>query len=127
MDWMNRKITDCLFSDVRIRSDGTDMPLVIAEPRVCRCFKIGTGADPYKGKVEFEDYTTGGSIENVVFRNVSVTGEKGAFRGEIWVKGRSADESVRNVVFENVTRFGERVTAKSPDVLVENAENVTFR
>ena len=97
--------------------DGT-VETFVAEPRVCRCFRIGTGADPYKGKVEFEDYTTGGSIENVVFRNVSVTGEKGAFCGEIWVKGRNADEAVRNVVFENVTRFGETVLADSPAVTV---------
>lgn len=48
-----RKVSDLRFEDLRIRSNGTDMSLVIAEPRVARCLSPGSERDPYRGKARF--------------------------------------------------------------------------
>ena len=120
-------IRDFLFEDIRVHSDGHDNLLVLAEPRICGCFFPNGTGNPYDTTGYLDKYVTGGCLDGITFRNVAVTGEKGEYRGEIVVRGHSATETVRSIRFENVTRFGERVTAKSPDVLVENAENVTFR
>ena len=120
-------IRDFLFEDIRVQSDGHDNLLVLAEPRVCGCFFPNGTGNPYDTTSYLDKYVTGGSLDGITFRNVAVTGVRGDYRGEIVVRGHSKTETVRNIRFENVTRFGERVTAMSPDVLVENAENVVFR
>ena len=110
-----------------MHSDGHDNLLVLAESRITGCFFPNGTGNPYDTTSYLDKYVTGGSLDGITFRNVAVTGEKGEYRGEIVVRGRSATETVRNIRFENVTRFGELVTGKSPDVLVENADQVTFR
>ena len=112
------RISDLLFEDLRVRSNGTDMPLVIAEPRVTRCFFPGSEHDPYTGRAQFEYYKTGGSVENVTFRRMSVAGERGAFRGVVHAQGRSPTETVRGLRFEDCTRLGAPLTAQSPDVTI---------
>lgn len=120
------KISDVLFEDLHVRSDGTDMPLVIAEPRLTRCFRIGSGSDPYSGKVEREFYKTGGSVDGVTFRRMTVDGVKGAFHGIVHAKGRSPSEAVSNLRFVNCVRFGEPLTAKSPYVTVGEFSSAQF-
>ena len=112
------RISDVLFEDLRVRSDGTDMPLVIAEPRVTRCFKLGDGSDPYSGEMTFDEYTTGGSVDWAVFRRLTVVGERGAFRGIVHAAGRSPSESVRGLRFEDCARFDTPLTAQSPNVTI---------
>ena len=71
-------LSDCLFEDVRIRSDGIDMILVQAEPRVCG----GAGGVKYK---------QAGKLRACVFRNVSVAGDAPSPICDVVVKGRSAE------------------------------------
>lgn len=120
------KISDVRFEDLHVRSDGSDMPLVIAEPRLTWCSRIGPGYDPYSGKVEREFYKTGGSIDGVTFRRMTVDGEKGEFHGIVHAKGRSPTEAVSNLRFEDCTRFGEPLTAKSPHVTVGEFSSAQF-
>ena len=120
-------IRNFLFEDIRVHSDGHDNLLVLAEPRICSCFFKDATGNPYSTTGHIDKYTTGGCLDGITFRNVSVDGVKGDYRGEIVVRGHSAGETVRNISFESMSRFGERVRFASPDVLVENAENVIFR
>lgn len=120
------KISDVLFDGLRVRSDGTDMPLVIAEPRVTETFFTGTGANPYDGQAKFEKYTTGGSVDGVVFRNCSVEGRRGVFKGAVYLNGRSGREAVRNVRFVGCARFGEPISAQSSDVHVGRFAEAEF-
>ena len=110
-------LSDCRFEDIRIRSDGNDMILVQAEPRICG------GADGIK-------YTKAGKLTGCVFRNVSVTGTPEAGRRpvcDVVVKGRSAEENVEDVTFERVMRFGEVLDATAPQVQIGPfARNVQF-
>ena len=110
-------LSDCLFEDIRVRSDDCDMILVQAEPRVC------TGADGVR-------YPCAGRLRNCVFRNVSVS--SGSVAGgvcgcDVVVKGRSASEDVDGILFEGVTRFGTAMAANAPRVTVGPfARNIRF-
>ena len=53
-----------------------------------------------------------GSIRNVVFKNVSLTGEDGGYLIEL--AGADAAHDVRNVRFENVSLLGTRLTRDYP-------------
>ena len=119
------RISDVLFEDVRVRSDGTDMPLVIAEPRLTRCFEPGSG-DPCSGKANYECYTSGGCVEGVTFRRLAVDGERGAFRGVVHARGRSPSEYVAGLRFEDCTRFGAPLAASSPGVEVGEFAEARF-
>ena len=107
-------LSDCLFEDVRIRSDGIDMILVQAEPRVCG------GADGVR-------YKQAGRLRDCVFRNVSVTGDAPNPVCDVVVKGRSAEEDVEGVAFEGVTCFDKVLDATAPQVQIGPfARNVRF-
>ena len=107
-------LSDCLFEDVRIRSDGINMILVQAEPRVCG------GADGVK-------YKQAGKLRDCVFRNVSVAGDAPRPICDVVVKGRSAEEDVEGVTFDGVTRFGKTLDAAAPQVQIGPfARNVQF-
>ena len=69
---------------------------------------------------------TGGSIDGVTFRRMTVDGEKGEFHGIVHAKGRSPTEAVSNLRFEDCTRFGEPLTAKSPHVTVGEFSSAQF-
>lgn len=122
-------IENFLFEDIRVDSDGNDNLLVLVEPRVCGCFFPDGVGNPYETTSYIDKYTTGGSVNGVVFRNVSVNGVRGMWKGPIVVRGRGTEESVKNIVFENVSSFGERVTAASSQVVLGTnfVENVVFR
>jgi len=66
-----------------------------------------------------------GSIRNVRFRNVVVTGSPGSYRVEI--DGPDPQHNVRGVSFDALTILGSPLTAQSPQLQVgENAESIRF-
>lgn len=70
--------------------------------------------------------SSGGSVDGITFRNLTVVGEKGDFKGAVYLNGRSAQESVKNVRFGNCTNFGEPIRSDSPDVRVGEFAEVAF-
>ena len=114
-------IGDVLFENVRIHSDGDDLNLAIAHPRVTACSPGECGSE---GRTRVF-YKGGGSVSNVVFRNVSVTGTPGPWR--VVAEGLSDRECVRNVRFENVTVFGRRLEWGMPEIHIgPHAEGIAF-
>jgi hypothetical protein len=68
-----------------------------------------------------------GTIDNVVFRNIGITGTFGNGYGDIKVEGASPEHFVNNVKFENVSRNGACVNANSSSVTVlENTSDIRF-
>ena len=103
---------DMTFENIKVNLDGYDTHLVIANPRVL----------PW-GRPR---YTTGGSISNVVFRNISVSG-CGLSHCPSVLQGRNESETVSDIRFENVRIFGKTLTASSPDVRIgEFASGISF-
>jgi hypothetical protein len=112
-----------IFSDldvqgVRIRSDGNDVNLVIAESRPMRVPR-GDWANPFR-------YSRGGAIRDCRFADISVRGEKGGFVGGIHLLGRSAEESVSGMRFSGIEYFGETVASTSSCVHVGTFAAATF-
>ena len=94
---------------LHIRSNGKDMPLLIANPR-----------KSYYAK-------TFGRADGCKIKNVFVTGKKGKFRGEVWIAGRSPEHTIKNVSVENAVYFGKKKTADDKDVFVgEYTENINI-
>jgi hypothetical protein len=66
-----------------------------------------------------------GHVENIRFRNVSVTGKAGGYR--VQLSGADAAHAVRDVTFEKVEILGERLAAGSERLQVgEHVEGVRF-
>lgn len=66
-----------------------------------------------------------GHVRNIRFRNVSLTGNAGAYR--VQLSGADADHAVGKVTFENVEILGERLSAGSERLQVgEHVEGVQF-
>jgi hypothetical protein len=66
-----------------------------------------------------------GFIRHVIFRNVEITGEPGAYR--IQLEGADAEHDVREATFENVSVLGNKITRSSPALQVgPHAEGVRF-
>lgn len=66
-----------------------------------------------------------GHVQNILFRNVTLTGQAGAYR--VQLSGADADHAVRNVRFENVEILGERLAAGSDRLEVgEHVEGIGF-
>ena len=100
------------FENVHVNLDGYDTHLVIANPRIVRF------GDP--------PYSCGGSVSNVVFRNITADGDRKG-RCLTVLAGRSPSENVRNVKFENVRVFGKALSERAPDVEIGDfASEVTF-
>ena len=93
-------IEDISFENIHIRSNGTDMPLLIVNPRKVHCSK------------------TFGVARNCKMRNIVVEGKKGKFRGEVFVEGGDDSHLVSNISVSNATYFGEKKKADDKDVFV---------
>lgn len=66
-----------------------------------------------------------GHVQNIRFRNVTVTGKAGAYR--VQLSGADADHAVRDVTFENVEILGDRLAAGSERLQTgPHVENVRF-
>ncbi|MDD4786066.1 MAG: glycosyl hydrolase family 28 protein [Pirellulales bacterium] len=101
------------FENFRINADGGDIVLVLARPMVCA--------------VSGRKYTRAGRLSECVFKDISVTGRRENFRGEMRVVGYDEEHAVEDLTFENVVRFGEVATADSPDVTIgDHTRNIRF-
>ena len=102
-------ISDFEIDGLYIRSNGEDMPLLIAEPR-----KVYHDPDM-------------GCIENCTIKNVVVEGKKGNFRGEVWVRGKSQKYYAKDITVENAVYFGKKKTADDKDVFIGDfTENINI-
>ncbi len=130
------EIADCRFEDFTIHSQGTDMNMVVMHmfqsavvPSIYRTHLLpDRGNAKHLASWSKKRYKTYGNIRNITFRDLKVVGEKGNFRGEIYVAGRSATERVSHVSFENVTYFGERLSNAFPLLTVGKfADDITIK
>ena len=112
----NMLISDLLFEDIRVHADG---PIVFLKASSDICVGpaiLGLQPQNYSHVYAIADlskykYSAGGSLKNVVFRNISVHGDPSAFCGDIYIKGNSETENIGAIEFENVTFFGKPVNA----------------
>lgn len=102
------------FEDIRIHCNGDDMILVMAKLMLTSC-----------GDKKYETY---GSISDCSFKNISVIGTPGAFRGELFFQGFDTEHRVCNLSFENLSYFGQKVLGDSPAVTIKNfADGIVFK
>lgn len=88
---------DMNFENITVRSDGRDMPILIANPRT----------------TEYLKNTKPGLVKNCSFKNIKVIGKKGDFRGQIFLAGAGEDSKVSNMQFENIEYFSEKQNENS--------------
>ena len=94
---------------LHIRSNGGDMPLLIAQPRIVHCSK------------------TYGNAKGCTIKNVVVDGKKGAFRGEVFIDGRDDVHSIKDVNIENVKYFGKKLTPDYKHIFIGKfTENINL-
>ncbi|MFH6768823.1 glycosyl hydrolase family 28 protein [Gaetbulibacter aquiaggeris] len=68
-----------------------------------------------------------GKINNVHFKNISLTGEEKEGWYPIWVTGADPEHKVTNVTFENITWFNHKLDEQSPQVKIDNnTTNIHF-
>ena len=91
-------LSNVLFEDIRIYSDGTPCALISARSMVCG--------------VCGRSYTTAGSLTNVTFRNISVEGVgEDTFIGGVFFEGDSPERTVTDVTLEGIRLFDKRLSA----------------
>lgn len=93
-------IENCRFEDIRINAAYNDMILIEAK---C-CFTSG----PSIGW-DTEHYQQTGSARNIVFKNITVDGDKSVFKGEIVLEGYDEKHYIKNIQLENIVYFGEKI------------------
>ena len=94
----------CRFENVRVRSNGDQMIMLMAKPMSC---EYGDFKNPVPGR-----------LRDCTLKNFTVYGEKGAFGGELYVAGHSQESDVRNLEIIDFDYFGERIKRDSPCVVV---------
>lgn len=105
---------DCHFEDIRVRSNGEDMLMLMAKPM--RCI-YGAHKNPEPG-----------TLRNCSFKNIEVQGEQGDFHGLLYLRGESPEHNVSGLLFEHLTYFGRSVTQDSPCVQIgPHVADVVFR
>ena len=105
---------DCHFEDIRVRSNGEDILMLMAKPMRCS-YGIHKNPEP-------------GTLRNCSFKNIQVVGEQGRFRGLLYMLGDSPKHSVSRLLFENLTYFGRPVTQDSACVQIgPHVADVVFR
>lgn len=109
------RMSDFSFERFRVHSDGDDVTVLIANPRICFHH---VGEAYYKKESKTVQYTRGGRIENVTFDRCEVIGRKGAFEGEIFLEGRASEEPVRNFIFRDCRYFGKILSEGDPQVKI---------
>ena len=99
------------FDGMEIRSNGGDMIMLMAQPRV----------------VKYAGMKIPGSIENCSIKNVEIYGKKGKFKGMFYIEGRGEAYSVKNLEISNLTKFGEKATSQTQKHFIGNfTENIKF-
>jgi len=105
-------MTNMYFDGIDIRSNGEDMPVVIANPRI----------------VDYKDTKTAGNIADCLVKNVTVHGKKGDFKGLIYVLGKDSTHNVKNLTIENFTYFGEKIKQDCKSVFIGDfSENIVVK
>jgi hypothetical protein len=105
---------DCHFENIRVRSNGEDILMLMAKPMRCS-YGIYKNPEP-------------GVLRNCSFVNIQVVGEQSSFRGLLYMLGDSPKHSVSGLLFENLTYFGRPVTQDSPCVQIgPHVADVGFR
>ena len=68
-----------------------------------------------------------GTIKNIDFKNILLTGEEKEGWYPIWIIGADAEHMVSDVTFENITWFNHLLHENSPQVkFEENTKNIRF-
>ena len=110
----NMVMEDCHFENIRVRSSGEDILMLMAKPMRC---SYGPHKDPEPG-----------TLRNCSFKSIEVHGEQGGFRGLLYLLGDSQKHGVSGLLFEHVTYFGQPVTQDSSCVQIgPHVAEVTFR
>jgi len=105
---------DCHFENIRVRSSGDDILMLMAKPMSCH-YGVHKNPEP-------------GTLRNCTFKDIQVVGEQGSFRGLLYMLGDSPKHSVSRLLFERVTYFGRAVTQDSPCVqLGPHVADIVFR
>jgi len=110
----NMVMEDCHFEDMRVRSSGEDMLMLMAKPMRCR----------YGGHENPEP----GALRNCSFKNIRVVGTQGSFHGLLYMLGDGPEHNVSGLQFEGLTYFGQPIRRDSPCVEIgPYTEEITFR
>lgn len=105
---------NCHFEKLRVRSSGEDIVMLMAKPMRC-------SYGPFKNPEP-------GTLRNCSFQDIAVHGEKGDFRGLIYMLGDSEKHSVSGMSFERVSYFGQPVLQDSSHVeMGPFVSDVSFR
>ena len=110
----NMQISDILFEDIRIHADGKFIFLKASADVCTGPGVLGLKPQHYSHVYSITDtstykYKASGSLDGVVFRNISVVVDPSVSCGDIFLQGRSAEENIGQITFDNVTFFGKRV------------------
>ena len=110
----NMLISDILFEDIRIHADGQFIFLKASADVCTGPGVLGLKPQHYSHVYSITDtstykYKASGSLDGVVFRNISVVGDPSVSCGDIFIKGRSEKENIGQITFDNVTFFGTPV------------------
>ncbi len=100
------------FDGIKIHSDGSDMIVLMANPRV----------------VKYSGYKVAGRLSNCSVKNLTVEGSKGKFKGILYFKGWDEERSVKNFSLENINYFGKKIGKDSPNVKIfpDFADKISF-
>lgn len=110
----NMVMEECHVQDIRVRSSGEDIIMLMAKPMRCT---YGSHENPEPG-----------ILRNCSFKNIEVNGEQGRFRGLLYMLGDSQEHDVSRLVFEHVTYFGRPIMQDSPCVQIgPHVAEVVFR
>lgn len=110
----NMLISDLLFEDIRIHADGKFIFLKASADVCVGPGVLGLQPQHYSHVYSITDtstykYKAAGTLNGVVFRNISVVGDSSVSCGDIFLQGRSAEENIGQITFDNVTFFGQPV------------------
>ena len=110
--------SDLVVKGVRVHAEGSDINLVIAEPRPMQV--------PRESWAKRYNYTRGGVIRDGRFEDISVCGKKAGFVGGIHLIGRSREENVSGMHFSGIDYFGETISSTSKCVHVGSYAEAVF-
>lgn len=104
----------CRFEDIRVRSDGGDILMLMAKPMRCR---YGEYQHPEPG-----------ALRDCSFKDIQVFGERGGFQGLLYLQGDGEEHAVSGLRFERVSYFGEPIRRLALCVKIGPfVSDVTFR
>lgn len=98
----NMEMSQLRFENINIHADGNDMIFLSAVSAEC------------------PPWVNYGSITDCLFKNIHVSGTKGAFRGEIHLAGHDEKNRVSGIRLENITFFGEPIRSDFPFIEINN-------